>query len=137
MMIAFVSTVSLPRLQGKIETSAGVEESIDIRTTLFSEAYTFYRCHPRILLIKTHVSFAGTGPLNDVKSLGNLGLFSPQALSVSSSTTAGSDAPLTLDLGGNAFSGVWPAWLFYALVKAPAPIFVNLQVSHPLLSHDY
>lgn len=80
-----------------------------------------------------HRPFAG--PLNDVSALANLGLFSSQALSVASSGNAGSQAPLTLDLANNAFSGVFPSWLFYAIVNAPGNVTINFTVGSDL-SYD-
>lgn len=55
-------------------------------------------------------------------------MFTSQADAAASTGLPGSGMNLTLNLGGNGFSGVWPAWLFNAIRSAPAKIAVNLTV---------
>ena len=63
-----------------------------------------------------------------MEGLHDLGVFSPQAAAMATSGLPGARLNLTVDLSSNSFSGVWPQWLFSAIVTAPAKVNVNLTV---------
>ena len=71
-----------------------------------------------------------TGVLDTYSGLQDLGVFTPQALALTGTNYPGADRNLTFSLAGNSLTGVYPQWLFDALVQAPAPVNVNLSVGH-------
>ncbi len=74
------------------------------------------------------------GPLTEVEGLEDLGVFTSQANAMASSGLPGSQLNLTLDMSGNAFSGVWPRWLFNALHDFDLPfLLANRALRDPLM----